>query len=246
MVQAWSTDFEVGLVDDYDFTITDAVFAPDVRYGTQMVLQLIGTTDNPDLAEKTELISLGTGWISNDGGKTVVHESGKDRNFNKSTTYAKWLDRCANKFNIIDVLARDNTDQFTASSWVGLIFHMKNEDTFNFDGSPTGKSKSMPESFVGVVGGGSPKGSEAVANTSTVNAISDGAAKLAAAKAANGGGNTLKDQVVAIFKANDDFDTARDLATDIDGVTDDEYLVSELIAGVDGQLWQDVKSGVTA
>ncbi len=228
----WDTNFESGLLDDYDFTITDAKFAYDAGYanGQTLLLMLDGDTDDLNTPTTHVWFPLGKGWISSDGGKTVQHESGKDRNYNKSSKLAILINRCIEDFGIGDLLG-ERGSQFEAAPWVGLKFHLKTEkigDYGNLEGAQ--QAKPFPVAFLGVVGeDATPKGNTA-------------AQKVAAAKAkaeAKKSGSSIRDQVTAIFAKHDDFAAAQEEALVLDGVTEDPIL-DELMD--ETGLWQQVKS----
>lgn len=140
-----------GLLDDFAFTITNAWFATDARYnnGETILLHLEGTTDNPDTPETIISYPVGSGWESNDGGKTV---DGKDK-FNKQSWYGRFIDACVKELGLGSTLAKRGNPK-AASTWLGLSFQMK-EKEFNYGGEIGVKSRLMPVKFLGE-GGAAP------------------------------------------------------------------------------------------
>lgn len=229
MTQGWSTEFETGLIDDFDFTITNAFFAPDAKYnnGDTLLLQWEGSTDNPDLPTTHCWFPLGKGWASTDGGKSIAHDSGKDRYFNKNSLMAKLITRCVDDFGLQDLLA-ERGGPFEAVVWNGLTFHMKNVPVeFGKGLDPT--TKLMPVAFIGAAGAASAAPSNGTVSQSN----------------GNGNGSTASDavrnKVVAIFKTAPDFATAQDkVLSSVEGVTDDDALLNSIMD--ESGLWAEVRS----
>lgn len=227
MSNAWRTDFETGLVDDFDFTIVRAFFAPDQRYnnGNTTLLQWHGSTDNEDLPETHVYFPLGKGWASTDGGKTIVHESGKaDKYFVKSSLIAKLIERCVEDFGMGDLLAARG-GPFESVVWQGLTFHMKYE-TVDFGSGIDSKPKLFPVRFVG----------EAAVETTKASAR----AKLVAKSQPAEPEVSLRDQVIAAmapYKAEDDFAGAQQAAIEIPGVAESD-LIDEILD--ESGIWQQI------
>lgn len=216
----WSTDFESGLLDDFDFTIKESYFAPDQNYnsGNTLLLQWHGTTDNEDVPETRIIFPLGKGWESRDGGKTIQHESGKPgKYFVSSSIIAHLIARCIQDLNIGDLLA-ERGDPFTASVWQGMRFHMKSTK-IDFGSGLDARARLFPVQFLGLADA-----------APAVTAI-DAKAKVAAAKAKAAPKVSLRDQVVAAmtpYVEAGDFEGAQTAAFEIDGVSDDP-IVDELL-----------------
>ena len=163
---SWET--ELGLLDDYDLTITRAYFATDARYnnGESLLLHLEGTTDNADTLESQVLFACGTGWVSNDGGKTAVHEKGKGR-FNRSSWYGRLIERMK-ELGGIDALAQRG-DATQAQVWEGITLHLVREEV-DFGSGIEAKSHLMPTAWrVGDVATGKPA-AKSTAKSATVPA----------------------------------------------------------------------------
>jgi hypothetical protein len=241
----FNTDFETGLLDDFDFTVTSAKFAPDARYqnGEALLLQLEGTTDSLDVPETHVWFSVGKGWVSKDGGRTTVHESGKpDKRYNGNSQIARLITRCLNDFNIGDVLdARGN--MYLADTWVGLRFHMKSE-IMDYGSGIDPKSKVMPVAYLGTVEEGAAGAPTAAATPAPAGET--GAEKIARLKAerealANrdeSGDVPLKDRVLEVLRKHDNFAAAQSEALDLDGVTDDDEIINGLMD--ESGFWAEV------
>lgn len=232
----WNTDFESGRIDDFDFTITDAIFE-NGQYGIQ--LKLTGNTDDLDVPTTTIWVSVGTkGWTTKDGGETIVHESGKDRGFNKNSYIAKWLTRMIDDFGMEPALKERGGDPKIANSWVGITFHMKNESfTSTVNGDVKTTDKSMPVAFVGF--------SDTTTTAAAASSVASPEDKIAAAKAkaaAKATGGDLKSRVVDTLKQHSTFEAGQSAALEIDGVTDDDEILASLMSE-DG-LWAEVQAAV--
>ena len=140
---SWETD--LGLLDDYDLTITHAYFATDARYnnGESLLLHLEGTTDDADMPESQVLFACGSGWASNDGGKTATHEKGKGR-FNRSSWYGRLIERMK-ELGGIDALAQRG-DATQAQVWEGITLHLVREEV-DFGSGIEAKSHLMPTAW---------------------------------------------------------------------------------------------------
>jgi len=241
MGTSFTTNFETGLLDDFAFTVTSAAYSFDAKYnnGETLLLKLDGKTDNLDIPETHIWIPLGKGWVSQDGGKTIIHESKKEgKYFMKTSLMAKWIERCVDQFGIGDLL-NDRGNPFTSSVWVGLSFQMKNE-AVSYGAGLDPQTKLLPVAFLGV--------DESVGSGSTTVASSgssepSAADKIAAAKAkaaAKASGGDLKSRVVEVLKSHDSFDAAQSAALEIDGVTDDDDLLGSLMD--ESGLWAEVNA----
>ncbi len=245
----WDSAPEKGLIDDFDFTITNAFFAPDASYmeGTQTLLHWEGTTDDPDNAEYSMFWGLGKGWNSPDGGKTIVHESDKaDKFFNENSLIWRVINRCLEDFGLREVLAAKGSP-LEAKVWPGLTFHMKREEMSYGKGiEPT--VRLMPVSFVGGGTSGGTGGAAKASGTTKKAASSTGtktaAEKLAEAKAKaeakKAGGGSLADQLKALAAQHDEFESFQLAAMEVDGVTDDEELMNQILVPDEG-IWAEAK-----
>lgn len=223
----WNTDeFESGLLDNFDFTITSALFTYDQRYneGKTVVLKLEGKTDNPDQPEAMLMYPVGKGWVSSDAGKTIHHESGREgRNLVKSTLYATLVSRMVD-LGLGDML-EERGDPFTAAVWLGLHLHMKIQ-TITFGKGLKDAERPLPTKFIGIdakfdrkAGSSAP----AAVHHAPVSTLSLREQAVEAIQVAKKNGVT-------------DFGSLQAAALEIPGVTDDSELLQELINEEDDGL----------
>lgn len=232
----WSTEFETGLLDDFDLTITRSWFATDQKYnnGETTLLQWEGKTDSIDVPETHIWFPLGKGWSSKDGGKTIVHDSGKEgKYFVNTSLIAKLIKRCVDEFGLGEVLA-SRGGPFESAPWQGLTFHLKSEVMDFGGGGFEAKPKVFPNRFVGVAanGSGPAPGQVAAAPAAVTGAAALLAAAAAKKAAASNGAPSLEDQIIAAMKphkANGDFASAQAAAIQLEGVATDEELVNQLL-----------------
>lgn len=222
-MSAWSTTFENGLLDDFNFTVGTSTFTTDARYnnGDTTLLVWEGKTDDPDQPEHRLQFPLGKGWSSQDGGITISHDSGKTgKYFVKGSMISRLVERCVNDFGIGDLLEKRG-DPFHSSVWEGLTFHVKYE-TIDYGPGIESKPKLMPNQFIG----------EATPAAATSNGSGGGAAALAKARAKKAAPTTsLRDQALEAMRAHaGDFGSAQEAAFQVPGVAEDEKLVDELLA----------------
>ena len=125
----WATT--TGLLESYTGKIVDAQFGfkPDYQNGQALLLMVDINTGDPEIGEGgivSEQYPVGKGWDSTDGGKTAVHESGQDKNFNNASGIGLLLN------SIIDagglgVLQATGCTPNQAACWVGgtYVFERK-------------------------------------------------------------------------------------------------------------------------
>ncbi len=240
----WDQEGESGFIDDYDFTVERAIFAPDPNYSAKagsdvILLQWYGTTDNPDQKEHRLIFTLGNGWEAVNGGKSIVRPDdvkfwkdgqvgGTMKWFNKQTSYFRLLRTVLDDFGLSDTLMSRGTP-LEAAVWEGMTFHIERQipTAFALDKDP--KEREWPSRFVGIVG----EGAVTPASTeSSTDKIAAAKAKAAAAKANSG----LRAQVVTLLQGHTDEDAGRDAALALEGVSDDDGLLSALF---DSSLWNE-------
>lgn len=228
---AWDT--ETGLTENFVLTVEESWFATDARYnnGETLLLNWKGTAVDADTGEQvlfgkdedeTEFeyrIPCGKGWVSNDGGKTADHESGRAKGFNKSSIYGRIIDRALAKdgLNIGHILQSrgGNLGPRDASVWTGLKFVMKYEE-ISFGAGLEARSRLMPVSFVGEADG-----------------AAGGSSTTPAATTEQGGttpANTvLVTRLRALAKSASNHSEFVDKALEIDGVADDSALLESVV-----------------
>lgn len=244
-----SWELESGLLDNYDFEVTDAYFATDPRYqgGETWLLHWEGqaTTEEGNVQDHTLIIGLGQGWTSEDGGKTVVHEKGKEK-FNQSSRYGRVIARCskpeADNYLGDDcrrVLVSRGTPR-EAAIWNGLKFHIDRE-TIKFGKGLDDREWELPTAFIGVAGVAGKGARPASAATPTATTTSTATASppaTASASTSNGATTTASDKVLKarlkkLARESADHSEFFDKATDIPGVMDDEEILA-MISDEDG------------
>lgn len=154
-------NLEQGLDDDFDWYITNAAFVKDPDYKADVfVLRMDGYSPDPDVSTTKILWSLGEGWVSYDGGRTVTHEQGR-KTFVATSIMGRLLRRVRQiaeqeSPQLAQILAsRKATD---ASIWVGLGFHFRREEMKFGRGFREGEEPThlMPVRFLGVFQVGQP------------------------------------------------------------------------------------------
>lgn len=248
----WEKEGESGLLDNFEFTVTKSWFGTHEKYqgGQVVLLQWEGVTDSLDYPINNVWYSFGTGWISKDGGLTIEHESGNpEKFFQKNSQYNRIIRRCVDDFGLKDLM-EDRGDPFHADIWVGLKFLMVAEEQQQIKNRETGQMESprpkvMPAKFLGVVesNGTGAKAATAKATTTATTSTATGsetpkekmerlrAEKAAVAASAGAGGElTLRDQVIEALKGHlDDFEAAQTAALAVDGVMENDDLITELM-----------------
>lgn len=217
----WSTDS--GLLDDFDFTITDAKFATDMQYNDGQTLLMIweGTTDDPDNPEQRIMFPCGNGWLSPDGGKTAVHEGGRKR-FIGTSMYGRVVNRCMNELDMLDVFAQRGLPPTNAEVWVGLKFHMKREK-IEFGSALEPRERLMPVAFLGVVGAEEESKAKSAKKAEKTEKATEQSAKEDAKRKA------LRIKLTALAKKCETFEDFVTQAMEIEGVQDDEELLAQVI-----------------
>lgn len=242
---AWSTDFETGLLDDYDFTIESAVFETDPKYmnGTRLLLKWDGITNSQEVPYTHIWIPIGKGFETRDGGRTIQHESGDPKRYFQNTSLiARIITRCVKDFDMGEALdqraAELGIDDAEGSwryarMWETMKFHI-NRQTLDYGGDIDPQKREMPTAFLGLVAPGAER-------TEVTTSGADAAAQIAAAKArsnGNGGGNALR---AAAIKALQENDFNPDAALNVPGVSNDDALLGEILDTNSG-LWAEAKA----
>lgn len=215
---SWQTT--TGLLDDFEYSITDAWFArsAEIKNGEQLVLFLKGDTDNDAEPEFEAHITCGPGWDTFDGGKSATHESRKDRGFNKQTNYGQFIDRVI-ELGLGEVLmGRGKATE--AKVWVGLKFHMKQKEfKTQIKGEDVTYYRLLPEAYLGEVAEGKGKDVPKV-----------GKSESAESNGSNGAGNkVLLAKLKAEAKKHDTHESFVDAAMEVAGVTDDDDLLGQVV-----------------
>jgi hypothetical protein len=122
----WDPVVSTGLLDDFDFTIEKARFGYDDGYQNGEVLLMILEGTSPDSEAEGNFVrqfySVGSGWDTEDRGKTAVSDDGLS-GFRSSTNYMAFI-KAALDTEANDVLMERGTPD-NAEIWEGLTFHME-------------------------------------------------------------------------------------------------------------------------
>lgn len=121
-----SDSFELssGLIEDFDGTITDAYYGFDAGYnnGATCLLKLTVKPDDPNLFEEGETVLMypaGEKFEPADNGASVVHESGKQKNFHKNSGVGLLIGSVGELDGGIDLL-KSKGEAWDAAIWNGL------------------------------------------------------------------------------------------------------------------------------
>ena len=142
-----------GLRSNYDLTINNAFFAPDAQYqdGATILLHIEGTDEDGE--EASEMYNVGKDWTSPDGGSTIISTKGS-KTINRSSMYGRFIQAVFECDSKLPVLLEQRGDATDAKVWLGLTFHMDEQEiTFGRGLNPT--YRNMPTRFLGGIGQGS-------------------------------------------------------------------------------------------
>ena len=230
---------------DYDFHIQEAWFAPDAQYqdGNTTLFQIRGVDEDGE--EVHEMWNVGKDWMSPDGGKTVVSNRFAKAKIPANSMFGKFIEACLEIPGFADVLEKRG-QPYEAAVWVGILVHL-NEKEVSFGSNLNPVIKNFPVSYT-IEGGGSPAASArrpatpkpAAATTTAkpdLKAMAEAAkAQAAAASQLNGTGD-LVTQLTHLAKSSADFQTFIDGATELDGLTDDDELLTLVLDPADGGFY---------
>lgn len=217
----WGTDNSSGFLQNYAGDIEDSWFGtnPNVNEGQTLLLHLktvgIQPTDPDEETEQEELVqtySCGSGWRTEDGGKTATHPAGARRLFHASSLYGKIIDSVKGELagygdnaktpdgnpvkvdltSLMDVI-RERGNPMEAEVWKGLRLRF---EEVHFDYGINRKTqeamksnRAMPVEFLGEVGKPAAKAKGASKVTDAAEKAKAKAAKaIADKKAARDGG----------------------------------------------------------
>lgn len=109
-----------GFFSNYAGTVIDAHFGPweKSKDPNALFLWLKMATDSPDTPEWMERLSLGQGWVSDDGGETVRNDRGSVKFNRRYSSYAKWIDAA------VPLMVKGGAiDKFTSRGEPGKVTH---------------------------------------------------------------------------------------------------------------------------
>ena len=219
---SWNTD--TGLPDDFDFTITSAIFGFRSEYQDGEVPLLIWEGESPDEDVESIIFPCGKGWDVVKKGSGVEHA--KRTRFIKTSMIGKLITR------VVDELKVDMRSRGPATSadvWKGLSFHMKREE-IKYEGlfeDRGGKTiHLMPVAVLGKAAKGKPKAKEADADS--------GDATSAAPSAPI---NLVLEKKLMLLAAKLDKDEFQSKAMDMEDVVGDENLLATILDDSKDGFW---------
>lgn len=249
-------DFETegGLVDDYTITVTDAYYAapPDYADGTKLFLHWVGTTD----VESQPIMDrdgyhpswkCGDGWESIDGGKTAVHPiksaGGKTAKFHPNSAAGELVTRMVAitsddegnpTYSPDPLVAISPTD---ATTFVGTSWKMMNEErVFTIGGVDHRTTWVFPYEYLSGPGAATAEPAPAPAPAEPA-AEPVPAAEPAAAPASPASDKVLQIKLLAAAKKAGDHAEFMEAALAIEGVTEDEEILGQIIDETESGLY---------
>lgn len=219
---AWDTDS--GLLDNYVLTITNAYFAPNEQYngGQTTVLHVEGTTDDPDtpVLTRPELLTIGDGWVSYDGGKTVQNTKGRTQ-FVRNSAVGMWIERFKELDGAIAALKARGKLETESAAWIGLKVRLKREK-IDYGGEIGTREKLLPVEFLGFVEG------QAQAQAQAPVAVPVNTTPAPTNGHANGAGD-LNATLADLARASDSHASFITQAMNIPQVATDPHLVARVV-----------------
>lgn len=264
---SWKTSS--GLLDDFDFSIEEAWFGTNEKFGDAVLLNLRGIAEQMvegEMAvvddEHVLLYSCGEGWEAAKGGREATHGAGKTT-FTNNSNMGRLIDAIVALGG--DVLEELGTrgESYEADTWEGLKFHIERK-TFTFRNRETGENVSyevpLPTDYLGTFdveeeeapkkkapsrgkGKGSARGSKAGSKATPKRKPSRSKAKAKAEPEEEE--NDLRDAVIEFGAEYEDHATFVEEVFDPDvfdraeELQEDEEL-SEDVLDEDGSVWTDI------
>lgn len=262
---SWKTTS--GLLDDFDFTIEEAWFGVNERFGDALLLNLRGIAEQEGEVvdeEHTLLYSTGDGWEAGKGGREAQHGAGRTT-FVNNTNIGRLIDAIvALGDDVIEVLS-SRGETYEADTWEGLRFHIERKQ-FSYRNRETGEQVTyevpLPTDFLGEAEAGEETPKKAPAKKGTTGTRKSRAkkepesepepeeeapAKKPRKPRAKKGNAALRSAI--LFEAGEyEFDDHADFVewafdpeqfTQAEDLQADEELSAEAL-DEDGNLWQEV------
>lgn len=232
--------FSSGLLEDADVVVRDAIFANDPEYdnGQTTFLQLDLLVKGDDGGEQVERFSCGKNWETNDGGKTVVREDGKeDGRWNKNTKVARFLgglvklmgEDAACKKAIEARLSTFPNGPYEAGFWKGLDVHVARE-TVHAGGEIGDYEVLVIDGFNGIEGG----------KAAPAKRASKKAAATSKAAAPGGLTDEIKAKLDEIADASADHDSFMETAlAEVPEASTDADVKAAVADNGEGSLWAE-------
>jgi hypothetical protein len=154
-------------------TVVDSYFGynPEYMGGEVLLLMWDLHPDDPDYEDRREQFGIGKNWERSKDGKSVKHESGRDKGFSKQSHYGRIIE-WAKTIKLADEIEQENGDPNDATIWIGRRFRFEQvpSNPMATTDEQKAKTKAMPVEYLGRAEGkkGS-KGSNEPATSSTAS-----------------------------------------------------------------------------
>jgi hypothetical protein len=233
-----------------EVTVKELTFGFDAQYvDGKVALAMFTFTIEENGEEGTQFYSVGGKFEPADRGEVLVHESGENKNLNKTSNYGRFVEA---------LLAMDNADEFMAQVREGdaaPVFDAHWLDGFRFElgtlkfTTQDKKEKDLivPVHFLGMAEAGGKKGAKATTKAAPKLAPKAGASKASAkAKAVEEDDEEetfgiededIRNALIEAAKEADDFDAYTEAALDIDGVSEDRTIQRIAMSSKAGSIW---------
>lgn len=234
---------------DADVTVVKLEFGYDAQYMDGEVALAMITFQPDDGDEATQLYSVGKKFEPADRGERLVHESGENKNLNKSTNYGRFIDAVvALGDEFMEAVRETGCDPVFDAHWLdGFRFRLGTIKLTTQDKKE--KDLIVPVEFLGVAEGGKSKakaGAKAGAKTGT-KALAPKAGAKASAKAKDPepeddetfgiDDDDVREALIEAAKDASDFDEYSSAVLDIDEVASDRKLQRIALSSKDGSIW---------
>lgn len=116
--------FSSGLRDEYELTIYMPYFGYDDKYQDGEVLLMILDGVDEDEEPVHEIFSVGQGWETQDGGKTMLTPNKPNKRVNKQTNYGIWCNWALEAVSAAGSNYLDDKDPNVADTWLNTKWKM--------------------------------------------------------------------------------------------------------------------------
>jgi hypothetical protein len=151
---SWKTGS--GLLDDFDFTIEEAWFGVNEKFGDTLLLNLRGIAEQEGEVVDDEhvlLYSTGEGWEATKGGREAAHTAGKTT-FVNNTNMGRLINAMVGLGDEVIKELQSRGDTFVADTWEGLQVHIERKQ-FSYRDRETKEQVTyevpLPVDFIGTV-----------------------------------------------------------------------------------------------
>lgn len=155
---SWKTSS--GLLDDFDFTIEEAWFGTNEKFGDQVLLNLRGEAEQEVEGEIVVvddehllLYSCGDGWEAAKGGREATHGAGKTT-FTNQSNMGRLIDALVGLGSEVLEELEGRGETYEADTWEGLKLHIERKQ-FSFRNRETQEQVNyevpLPTDYLGTV-----------------------------------------------------------------------------------------------